>query len=84
MSEREDPLYAAHLDEARRRAWHARPEVDPRPVPTRGFLRRELWGSAATSSRPGEECRSEHGAGPPDCPRCWRYSERNPNRVDRP
>jgi hypothetical protein len=31
-----------------------------------------------------EDCRPEHGVGHPDCPKCWRYSDRNPNRVARP
>jgi hypothetical protein len=30
------------------------------------------------------DCRAEHGQGHPDCPKCWRWSERNPNRVPRP
>jgi hypothetical protein len=30
------------------------------------------------------DCRAEHGVGHPDCPKCWRWSERNPNRVPRP
>lgn len=30
------------------------------------------------------DCRAEHGVGHPDCPKCWRWSERNPNRVARP
>lgn len=29
------------------------------------------------------DCRAEHGEGHPDCPKCWRWSERNPNRVPR-
>lgn len=31
-----------------------------------------------------EDCRPDHGVGHPDCPKCWRFSERNPNRVARP
>jgi hypothetical protein len=30
------------------------------------------------------DCTPEHGVGHPDCPKCWRWSERNPNRVARP
>jgi hypothetical protein len=30
------------------------------------------------------DCSAEHGAGHPDCPKCWRWSERNPNREARP
>lgn len=29
------------------------------------------------------DCRAEHGEGHPDCPKCWRWSERNPNRIPR-
>jgi hypothetical protein len=30
------------------------------------------------------DCRSEHGEGHPDCPKCWAWSERNPNARPRP
>ena len=30
------------------------------------------------------DCRSEHDLGHPDCPKCWRWSDRNPNAVPRP
>ena len=30
------------------------------------------------------DCRAEHGVGHPDCQKCWRWSERNPNREARP
>lgn len=31
-----------------------------------------------------EDCRPDHGVGHPDCPKCWRFSERNPNAIPRP
>jgi hypothetical protein len=30
------------------------------------------------------DCRSEHGEGHPDCPKCWAWSDRNPNARPRP
>ena len=30
------------------------------------------------------DCRSEHGEGHPDCPKCWGWSERSPNARRRP
>lgn len=29
-----------------------------------------------------QDCRAEHGAGQPDCPKCWPTSERNPDVVE--
>jgi hypothetical protein len=56
-------------------------EVEERYVWTTGC--RALARQFREVARP-VDCSAEHGAGQPDCPKCWRWSDRNPNSVPRP
>lgn len=53
-------------------------------TPEEDEVRRRLTLEATPLAPFPVDCRAEHGVGHPDCPKCWRWSERNPNRVARP
>jgi hypothetical protein len=53
-------------------------------TPEEDEVRRRLTLEATPLAPFPVDCRSEHGEGHPDCPKCWAWSERNPNALPRP
>lgn len=68
--------------------WRALPgDMEERYVWAAGWrwLNREVRvRPLAAGDRVPVDCQSEHGEGQPDCPKCWAWSDRNPNARPRP